>query len=90
MNNSVIEEIFCWASQDREECVCSAEQQKFLDKIDKLYTKFCSELKGEELDNFKKICECFDGMAAEESESFFAMGFRLGLKLAAECFLSHK
>ncbi len=86
MKNSVIDKICCWASEEGECFKRTEEHEKLLDDVDKLYTKFCSELKGKELENFKKMCECFDGMIAEESEQFFKMGFKLGLRLAVECF----
>lgn len=87
MENSVIDKICCWAAEEGEGFVRSQKHEKFLVEVDKLYAKFCADLKGKELNDFIKMCECFDGMIAEESELLFKMGFKLGLKLAAECFI---
>ena len=48
MENSVIDKICCWAAEEGEGFVRSEKHEKFLDEVDKLYAKFCADLKGKE------------------------------------------
>lgn len=56
-----------------------------LDSLAALYEKLSASLRGEQLRDFKKLCECFDESNAGESEMFFKLGFRFAVKLMAEC-----
>ena len=56
-----------------------------LDSLAALYEKLSASLRGEQLRDFKKLCECFDESNAGGSEMFFKLGFKFAVKLMAEC-----
>lgn len=85
MENSVLAKICNWAAQDGL-FKMSEEQRSLLGDIDKLYLYFSKKLEGEDAEKFEKLCASFGGATAEESESYFKMGFKLAFSLAAECF----
>lgn len=68
----------------QEEHSFTDEHKNYLDSVGKLYEKFSATLTGEELSDFKKLCESYDGVNAEESEMFFRLGFKFAVKLMAE------
>ncbi len=61
------------------------EHDRCIELVSELYDKFRDRLKGDELDDFEKLCRGFDGLNADESEMFFKLGFRFAVKLMAEC-----
>lgn len=70
-----------------EDLKVTKEYRNMLEKADYEYNRVAETLSQEQLENFEKFDDATFDLSAETARMYFEYGFKLGLRLSAECFI---
>ena len=83
MQNSVFDFIF--TSDVCESIKPSVQYMRFSNESDKLYGRLKEHHNNQKFDIFDKFINLEMGMESEATETYFIEGFKMGMRIAAEC-----
>ena len=85
MKNSLLDYIFSMDGEIHSLLIHNEEYKKIVELNSRIYNKLVAELDDKQQKEFIKFADNGTDCEAEASEAYFKIGFKMGVRLAAEC-----